>query len=274
MVVNPFENMKLGSAVRESKLRREASVATSRPAGWPCGGSCSDPDQPAPAPGGAPQAPEGGVLRRARRVGRRRSRRRRRLVPRGSAADGRTSSSATSSCTAEIKKLEVQIKDIATLRAEIDSLKARQQAVEDLQIDRNMPVHLLNELVKQTPEGMYLTTRQAGRRRSLNLPGIAQTQERVSEFLRNTAYNSRVARSSRSWSRARPRRARPPIASRSACSISRHAADGQAAAGRCGRGAAGAASGASLAASVDAGRLGAEALRRAMATNRNPSAST
>ena len=45
-----------------------------------------------------------------------------------------------------------QIKDIATLRAEIESLKARQKAVEDLQIDRNVPVHLLNELVKQTPE--------------------------------------------------------------------------------------------------------------------------
>ena len=56
---------------------------------------------------------------------------------------------------AEIKKLEVQIKDIATLRAEIESLKARQKAVEDLQIDRNVPVHLLNELVKQTPEGIY-----------------------------------------------------------------------------------------------------------------------
>ncbi|MFL6661441.1 MAG: PilN domain-containing protein, partial [Rhizobacter sp.] len=46
----------------------------------------------------------------------------------------------------EIKKLEVQIRDIATLRAEIESLKARQKAVEDLQIDRNVPVHVLNEL--------------------------------------------------------------------------------------------------------------------------------
>ena len=56
--------------------------------------------------------------------------------------------------TAEIAKLEVQIKDIATLKAEIESLKARQKAVEDLQIDRNLPVHLLNELVRQTPEGV------------------------------------------------------------------------------------------------------------------------
>jgi type IV pilus assembly protein PilN len=89
----------------------------------------------------------------------------------------------------EIAKLEVQIKDIATLKAEIESLKARQKAVEDLQIDRNLPVHLLNELVKQTPEGIYFATvKQDGQTLAVN--GIAQTQERVSELLRNTAYNS------------------------------------------------------------------------------------
>lgn len=91
--------------------------------------------------------------------------------------------------TAEIRKLEVQIKDIATLRAEIESLKARQKAVEDLQIDRNVPVHLLNELVKQTPEGIYFRTiKQDGQ--ALTVAGIAQTQERISELLRNTAYSS------------------------------------------------------------------------------------
>lgn len=91
--------------------------------------------------------------------------------------------------TAEIKKLDEQIKDIATLKAEIEGLKARQRAVEDLQTDRNLPVHLLNELVKQTPEGVYLTTiRQTGE--VVAVQGIAQTNERVSEFLRNTAYNS------------------------------------------------------------------------------------
>lgn len=89
----------------------------------------------------------------------------------------------------EIKKLEKEISDIASLKADIASLTARQKAVEDLQIDRNLPVHLLNELVKQTPEGIYLTTlKQDGQVLSIN--GIAQTQERVSEFLRNTAYNS------------------------------------------------------------------------------------
>jgi type IV pilus assembly protein PilN len=91
--------------------------------------------------------------------------------------------------SAEIAKLEIQIKDIATLKAEIESLKARQKAVEDLQIDRNLPVHLLNELVKQTPEGIYFTTvKQEGE--LLSVTGVAQTQERVSEFLRNTANSS------------------------------------------------------------------------------------
>ena len=89
----------------------------------------------------------------------------------------------------EIRKLEIQIKDIATLRSEIESLKARQKAVEDLQIDRNVPVHVLNELVRQTPEGVYFTAvKQDGQ--VLSVCGIAQTNERVSEFLRNTAYNS------------------------------------------------------------------------------------
>ncbi len=83
----------------------------------------------------------------------------------------------------------MQIKDIASLKAEIASLKARQKAVEDLQIDRNVPVHVLNELVRQVPEGIYVTSvKQDGQ--NLNVAGIAQTQERVSEFLRNTAYSS------------------------------------------------------------------------------------
>ena len=90
---------------------------------------------------------------------------------------------------AEITRLDTQIKDIATLRAEIEALKARQKAVEDLQTDRNVPVHLLNELVRQTPEGVYLTSiRQNGQ--VVALTGMAQTNERVSELLRNTLYSS------------------------------------------------------------------------------------
>ncbi|MBU5894560.1 hypothetical protein JVW19_21555, partial [Vibrio cholerae O1] len=50
---------------------------------------------------------------------------------------------------AEITVLESQIKEIAGLEDEITALRARQKAVEDLQSDRNLPVHMLNELVAQ-----------------------------------------------------------------------------------------------------------------------------
>lgn len=86
-------------------------------------------------------------------------------------------------------KLDAEIKEIASLRQEIDALKARQQAVEDLQSDRNQPVHLLDELVKQVPEGVYLRSfKQEAQRVVLN--GYAQSNERVSELLRNLSNNS------------------------------------------------------------------------------------
>jgi len=91
--------------------------------------------------------------------------------------------------TTEIKKLEAQIKDIATLQAEIAALRARQQAVEDLQSDRNVPVHLLNELVAQLPDGVYLTSmRQTNN--VVAVTGVAQSNERVSELLRNLSSGS------------------------------------------------------------------------------------
>ena len=90
---------------------------------------------------------------------------------------------------AEVTKLEAEIKDIATLQREIASLRARQTAVEDLQADRNLPVHMLNELVKQLPEGVYLRSMRQ-ENQSLLLQGVAQSQERVSELLRNLANSS------------------------------------------------------------------------------------
>jgi type IV pilus assembly protein PilN len=83
----------------------------------------------------------------------------------------------------EIGRLDGQIKDIASLRTEIEGLKARQRAVEDLQLNRNVPVHLLDELVRMTPEGIYLTSiKQTDG--VVQVSGVAQTNERVSEFLR------------------------------------------------------------------------------------------
>lgn len=89
----------------------------------------------------------------------------------------------------EIKKLESQIKDIVGLEAEIAALRARQQAVEDLQSDRNLPVHLLTELVNQLPDGVYIS-KMTQTDQLVAINGTAQTNERVSELLRNLANNT------------------------------------------------------------------------------------
>ena len=89
----------------------------------------------------------------------------------------------------EIKRLDGQIKDIAALQEEIAALRARQQAVEDLQADRNMPVHLLNELVRQLPDGVYISNVKQ-ENQVVTLQGVAQSNERVSELLRNLGNNS------------------------------------------------------------------------------------
>jgi type IV pilus assembly protein PilN len=88
----------------------------------------------------------------------------------------------------EISRLDGQIKDIASLRAEIDALKARLKSIEDLQTDRNIPVHLLNEVARLTPEGLHLKSLvQTGT--DVVLTGVAQSNERVSELLRNVSVN-------------------------------------------------------------------------------------
>ena len=89
----------------------------------------------------------------------------------------------------EIKGLEIQIKEIATIEEEIAALQARQKAVEDLQSDRNLPVHLLTELVNQLPDGVYITSlKQADQ--TVTMQGMAQSNERVSEMLRNLSNNT------------------------------------------------------------------------------------
>lgn len=89
----------------------------------------------------------------------------------------------------EVTKLETEIKDIANLQREIASLRARQTAVENLQGDRNLPVHLLEELAAQLPDGVYLSTMKQ-ENQSVLLTGVAQSQERVSDLLRNLGSNS------------------------------------------------------------------------------------
>jgi type IV pilus assembly protein PilN len=89
----------------------------------------------------------------------------------------------------EITKLEGQIKDIAGLQQEIAALRARQNAVEELQGNRNLPVYLLTELVKQLPDGVYITSMRQ-ENQTVSIAGVAQSNERVSELLRNLSNNS------------------------------------------------------------------------------------
>jgi type IV pilus assembly protein PilN len=82
------------------------------------------------------------------------------------------------------QELDEKIKEVATLKQEIDGLKARQQAVEDLQGDRNQPVYMLNELVKLAPEGLYLNIiKQSGQQ--ISIKGYAQSHDVVRIFVKS-----------------------------------------------------------------------------------------
>jgi type IV pilus assembly protein PilN len=84
----------------------------------------------------------------------------------------------------EIAKLDTEIAEINKLKDEIRALLARKQVIETLQADRAQTVHLLDELVKQMPEGVYLKSlSQKGMR--INLLGYAQSNARVSTLMRN-----------------------------------------------------------------------------------------
>jgi type IV pilus assembly protein PilN len=84
----------------------------------------------------------------------------------------------------EMTKLDKEIAEINKLRDEIQALLARKQIIETLQADRAQTVHLMDELVKQMPEGVYLkSVSQKGLR--VNLTGFAQSNARVSTLMRN-----------------------------------------------------------------------------------------
>lgn len=85
---------------------------------------------------------------------------------------------------AAIAKLDIEIAEIKNLEQEIASLQARQKAVEDLQSDRTVPVHLFDELVKLMPEGVFLEKLDQLDLK-VNMHGFAQSNERVAELLRN-----------------------------------------------------------------------------------------
>jgi type IV pilus assembly protein PilN len=84
----------------------------------------------------------------------------------------------------ENAKLDKEIAEIKKLRDEIQALLARKQVIETLQADRAQTVHLLDELVRQMPEGVYLKALTQKELR-VNLVGYAQSNARVSTLMRN-----------------------------------------------------------------------------------------
>lgn len=83
-------------------------------------------------------------------------------------------------------RLDKEIEEIKKLKTEIDALVARKQIIERLQADRAQAVYLLQELVQQVPDGIYLKTiKQTGLK--VNLSGYAQSNARVSTLMRNFA---------------------------------------------------------------------------------------
>jgi type IV pilus assembly protein PilN len=84
----------------------------------------------------------------------------------------------------EIDKLDKQIEEIRKIREETASLLAKKQVVEGLQSNRSEPVQLLDQLLRQLPEGVYLKAiRQVGPK--VNILGYAQSNARVSTLMRN-----------------------------------------------------------------------------------------
>jgi len=84
----------------------------------------------------------------------------------------------------EIAVLDIQIDEIKKLKEQIQVLLARKKVVEGLQTNRAETVHLLDQLVRQLPDGVYLkSVKQTGVR--INITGYAQTNARVSTLLRN-----------------------------------------------------------------------------------------
>jgi type IV pilus assembly protein PilN len=83
----------------------------------------------------------------------------------------------------EIAALDVSLREIRHLKQQIEALEARRAAVARLQASRNLPVHLLDELVSRVPQGVMLKSLKQSDR--LTLTGYAQSNGRVSEFLRS-----------------------------------------------------------------------------------------
>jgi type IV pilus assembly protein PilN len=85
--------------------------------------------------------------------------------------------------TDEIVELEKSITEIDGLERQKERLLARMEIIEQLQKSRPEIVHLFDEMVRQLPEGVYLTgMKQVGSR--VEIRGVAQSSTRVSALMR------------------------------------------------------------------------------------------
>lgn len=95
-----------------------------------------------------------------------------------------TQNSRNEFLAAENAKLDRQIAEIEKLKSEKQALLDRKKIVERLQSNRTEAVHVLDQLVRQTPEGVYLKDfKQSGDQ--ITLLGYAQSNARVSTYMRN-----------------------------------------------------------------------------------------
>jgi type IV pilus assembly protein PilN len=85
---------------------------------------------------------------------------------------------------AEIAKVDKEIEEIQRLKEQTAALLARKQVVETLQSNRTEAVHLLDQLVRQLPDGIYLkSVKQTADK--INLTGYAQSNARIATLMRN-----------------------------------------------------------------------------------------
>lgn len=80
--------------------------------------------------------------------------------------------------------LDNKIKAMTALQKEWQALLVRQHAVENLQFERNTPVHLMNDLAKQLPEGLFITSLRMDST-GVTLKGVSPSHEKVADFLHN-----------------------------------------------------------------------------------------
>lgn len=93
----------------------------------------------------------------------------------------------------EITKVEKQIEEIKNLESEREKLLARMNIIQQLQSNRPQIVHLFDEMVGTLPEGVYLK-RIEQKGNSLVIHGVAQSNARVSAFMRNLDGSSWLAK--------------------------------------------------------------------------------